>query len=293
MSLPAFEYVEPESLKEACRLLETQGAQAHVLAGGTDLLAALKERTKDAALLVDLHAIPHLDQIRYSDEGGLTVGALVTLQRLATDPLVTAKYPILAQAALSVGSPQLRAMGTVGGNLCQDTHCMFFNRPTAVRESVEPCHKLGGAVCHVVSGSDDCWATYAGDVAPALMVLGARVKIAQPAGETLLPLHELFSFDGHEPHTLRRGQLVSEVQVPPPPPRAGGVYLKLRQRETLDYPLLGVAVHLEMEEGDDVCLQASVALTAVDKAPVSIEAAGNLAGKKQSLPPKKHGNIPL
>ncbi len=173
MNLPGFEFAEPESIVKACQRLESQGEDAHVIAGGTDLLTLMKSRLKEPKVLVDLKGIPNLDQISYSDQDGLKVGALVSLRRLAADASVTEKYPILEQATLSVGSPQLRAMGTLGGNLCQDNICLYFDPSAAVRQSVEPCHKLGGAVCYVVERSEVCWATYAGDVAPALLVLGA------------------------------------------------------------------------------------------------------------------------
>ncbi len=118
MNLPGFEFAEPESIVKACQRLESQGEEAHVIAGGTDLLPLMKSRLKAPKVLVDLKGIPNLDQISYSDQDGLKVGALVSLRRLAADASVKEKYPVLEQATLSVGSPQLRAMGTLGGNLC-------------------------------------------------------------------------------------------------------------------------------------------------------------------------------
>jgi len=270
MKLPKFEYVRPKSIGAACDILAAGGEQAHAIAGGTDLIMALKNRQKVAKMLVDISAIAQLDQISYSDEDGLRVGAMVSLRHVAAHPLVREKYPLLVQAALSVGSVQLRAMGTIGGNLCQDTCCMYFNRSALVRQSLEPCHKLGGEVCHVVNRSEDCWAAYAGDVAPALLVLRAQVKVADASGEKIIPLHELFSRDGKRPLTLQPGQLITEIQAPAPSPHSGGAYHKLRQRETLDYPLLGVAVNLTMGAGDGICKDAALAMTAVDKAPVVV-----------------------
>ncbi|MBI3941360.1 MAG: FAD binding domain-containing protein [Acidobacteria bacterium] len=281
MKLPKFEYAAPESLGQACRLLESRGEEAHPIAGGTDLLMALKNRQKFPKMLVDLGAVPNLSRIEYSDADGLRIGAMVSLRRLAANPIVREKYPILVQAALSVGTVQLQAMGTVGGNLCQDTCCMYFNRSAMVRQSLEPCHKLGGCICHVVSSSEECWAAYTGDLAPALLALGASVSMAGPGGEQRLPLQELFSGDGKRPIALRPGQLLAEIQVPAAPPRSGAVYLKLRQRETLDYPLLGVAVHLTLERGENGhCKTAALAMTAVDKAPILLQEAGKLAGRK-------------
>jgi len=280
MTLPKFEYAQPQSTAEACQLLAARGGEAHVIAGGTDLIMALKNRQKVVKMLVDLSAISGLNQISYSETNGLKIGALVSLRHLAASPVVKQKYPILAQAALAVGTAQLQAMGTVGGNLCQDTCCMYFNRSATMRQSLEPCHKLGGDVCHVVNCSEDCWATYAGDLAPALLVLGAKTRIAGLEGEKVVSLTDLFSNDGTRPHTLRPGQFITEIDVPPSAPHSGGVYLKLRQRETLDYALLGVAVNLTMEPGDGICKDAALALTAVDKGPLLVEEAKQLNGKK-------------
>jgi 4-hydroxybenzoyl-CoA reductase subunit beta len=242
MKVPKFEYAQPKSIGECCRVLEEQGVNAQAIAGGTNLMVALKNRLKVPKMLVDLCLIPNLNRIGYSQHDGLSVGALVSLRHVAANAVVREKYPILARAALDVGSAQIQAMGTVGGNLCQDTCCLYYDRPPMWRQGLEPCHKLRGTVCQAVPGSKTCWATYCGDLAPVLLVLGARIKIADPKGEKVIPLSELYSGDGKTPHTLHPGQVVTEVQVPAPPDHSGGAYLKLRVRKTIDYPLLGVAV---------------------------------------------------
>jgi 4-hydroxybenzoyl-CoA reductase subunit beta len=280
VKVPGFEYAEPESISECCRLLEEQGGRAQAIAGGTNLIMALKNRLKVPKMVVDLCRIPNLSQIRYSEKDGLKVGALVSLRHLAANAVVREEYPILARAALDVGSAQIQAMGTIGGNLCQDTCCLYYNRPPMWRQGLEPCHKLGGDVCHAVKGSKTCWATYCGDLAPVLLVLGVRLKIADPKGEKIIPLSELYSGDGKTPHTLRPGQVVKEVQVPGPSADSGGAYLKLRVRKTIDYPLLGVAVTLALEGKNRVLRNVKVALTGVEKAPLLIEAADALNGEK-------------
>lgn len=221
MRLAQFDLVSPGTLRAACHFLEGQGNAAQIIAGGTDLLTAMKNRLKSPRLLVDLRGIPHLDDIHFSPRSGLRVGAMVTLRRLAADPAVKVHYPALAQAASQVGSPQLQAMGTLGGNLCQDTCCLYFNRSPMLRSPLQPCHKLGGSVCHVVSGSKGCWATYCGDLAPALMALRAQVTVAGPEGTSHVPLADLFSGDGRWPHSLRPGQIVAGIAVPPPGRRWG------------------------------------------------------------------------
>ena len=277
MRLAQFELEAPKTLRSACRLLEGQGGAAQIIAGGTDLLTAMKNRLKNPGLLVDLRQIPHLEEIRCSPRQGLRIGAMVTLRRLAADPQVRAKYAVLAQAAAEVGSVQLQAMGTVGGNLCQDTCCMYFNRSPMLRAPLMPCHKVGGNVCHVVSGSMSCWATYCGDLAPALLALGGRLQVASPEGTETIPLADLYSGDGRRPQTLRPGQIVTGIHIPPAGPQAGSAYLKLRLRKTIDYPLLGVAAFIGLRDG--VCRQAGLALTAVDKRPVLVMEAERLVGR--------------
>ncbi len=347
MMLPKFDYAEPKTLRRACHLLEDDAAIA--IAGGTDLLQALKNRLKTPRVLVDLTSIPRLARISYSNKTGLKLGALVTLRELARNTVVAEKYPLLAQAVRQVGSPQLQAMGTVGGNLCQDTMCLFYNRPPMTRQMLAPCYKLGGRVCHAVSGSADCWAVYCGDLAPVLMTLDARVKLVRATGqatgsrgnaqqsrpftafragtssaeselrEEIIPVHKLFSGDGLRPNILKSGQILTEILLPPPAPRSGGAYLKLRMRQTIDYPLLGVAVHLSLEvtpqvslrakrsnrgsksetpalacgasvasqtalamtqQENWICKDARVALSGVDQAPLLISQARQLKGKR-------------
>lgn len=280
--LMPLEHVSPVSLEEACRLLERHAGVARPIAGGTDLVPALKNRLLRPRLIVDLLRIPDLDAIRWSEPEGLRLGALVTLRRLACDRLLKERYAPLAEAAHAAGSVQLRAMGTLGGNLCQDACCQFFNRSPSSRQMLDPCHKLGGEVCHVVCGSDECWAVYCGDLAPALLALDARLRIASPGGGRSLPVSELFSGSGERPVALEPGEIVAEVFLPPPPARSGGAYLKLRPRQVLDYPLLGVAAWLALEPEGRKLSRARVALTAVDSAPVSVAAAAALEGREAS-----------
>ncbi|MFC1815809.1 FAD binding domain-containing protein [Thermodesulfobacteriota bacterium] len=268
--------------QECCKLLSEQSGNAQVIAGGTDLLMALKNRLKTPTMLVDLSRISALNQISYSDKEGLKVGAMVTLRHFANHSIVTEKYPFLAQAALAVGDAQLQAMGTIGGNLCQDSCCLYYNRQPMWRQNFDPCHKLGGHVCHAVKASKICWATYCGDLAPALLVLQARIKISGPHKEKIVPLNELYSGDGQKPHILSPDQLVAEIHVPPLIPLSGGTYLKMRVRKTIDYPLLGVAVSLRLNKTDNSFENISAALTGVEKTPILIDGEAPLKGDKTS-----------
>ncbi len=279
MRLPKFEILEPKSTDEASSLLREHGEGALALAGGTDVLIALKDRRKAPRFLVNLQAIPGLDYITYSQHG-LRLGPLVKLREVYRSPIIQRHYPILAQAASQAGSPPHQTMGTLGGNLCLDTRCMYYNQTAFWRSGIETCLKDGGEVCHVVKKSDKCWATYCADMAPSLIALGARAKLASPRGERLVPLEDLYTGDGLKPNILEAGQLLTEVLVPLPGPRSGGAYLKLRRRGAIDFPLLGVAVALRLRDG--VIEDARVAMTAVDPSPVVVAEAEGLRGKALS-----------
>ena len=276
MKLPKFECFMPKSIDEACKISAVAGQDARIIAGGTDLLPALKHGLKKPPVLIDISSLPGLDCISYSQQQGLTVGALVTLRDLAAHPAVRNNYPLLAQAALSMGSTQLQAMGTIGGNLCQDTCCSYYNLPLMSRQGLEPCFKLGGGQCHAVKGSKICWATYSGDLAPALLALQAQLTIADRDGDKPLPLLGLFSGRGENPNNLQLGQLLIEINLPPPG-NARGVYLKLRMRKSIDYPSLGVAVSIVPDMDKGILKEITLALTAVGKSPLLITTPARLA----------------
>ncbi len=278
MSIPHFEFARARTIRDACAQLAAAHGGAEVVAGGTELLVAMKNGTRAPRLLVDLAAIPDLDRLVYTPDVGLVVGARITLARLAEDPHVRTHYLALAEAARAVGTPQLQRMGTVAGNLCQDTCCLYVDRSPEQRHSLGPCHKIDGDRCHVVAESDQCWANYAGDLAPVLLVLGASVVVATRSGEEVRPLAALFSCEGTKPITLAAGEIITAIAVPAPRAASGVAYLKLRQRDGLDYPLLGVAAAITLGP-DGRCRHARVALTGVERGPIEIPEAASLEGQ--------------
>jgi 4-hydroxybenzoyl-CoA reductase subunit beta len=279
MKLPELELAYPASVADACRYLAAGRSEAQAIAGGTDLLVALKEGQKSPRKIVDLSNISGLDKIAYSPTGGLEIGALVTLHRVIREPLIRDLYPVIAQAAGEVGTAQLQAMATIGGNLCQDSCCMYFNRPEEVRRPLPPCHKLGGCICHVMPNSEQCWAPYAGDMAPVLIALGAQVTIANPEGEEIHPLTEIFSDDGAHPLKLEPGALITKIHCPSPAPHTGTAYFKTRPRETLDYAVAGVATSLSLDPTLMICEGASIVLTGVAASPKIVPEAKELQGQ--------------
>jgi 4-hydroxybenzoyl-CoA reductase beta subunit len=273
MRLPRFEHLQPESLEEALDLLGEHGEEIQVVAGGTDLLVSMKQRLLTPRYVLNLKGLGELDFIE-EGEGEVRIGALTRLTDLIQSPLVGEKVPVLAQAARSVSAPPLQNMGTVGGNLCLNTRCFFYNQSPFWRQARPLCFKTGGEVCHVVKGGDHCYSVYQGDLAPVLIALEARVKLVEKGGQRVVPLLDLYTGRGEEPIALEAGEILTEVEIPVPAAPWGGDYQKLRYRGAMDFPLVGVAAVLKRNgEGD---AGAKVVLTAVASAPVVVEEAGKL-----------------
>lgn len=263
--LPDFRILRPTSLDDAVAALSQPGARA--LAGGTDLLPNLRRGLGEPAALVDLTAVGAFSDIR-AEDGALRIGAGVTLETLAEHPAVPA---VLAKAALAVAGPSHRAAATLGGNLCQDTRCVFYNQSAWWREANGWCLKYRGDLCHVVVKSDRCYATYHGDVAPALMVLDARAELAGPAGRRDMPLADLFAESGAAHLALMPGEVLAAVLVPPAEDWRAD-YAKVRIRDAIDFPLAGVAAALRLHGGRLTGLR--VAITGAASAPLSVAVPG-------------------
>ena len=261
--------LRPASIEEATRALAEPGAQP--LAGGTDLLPNLRRGLGTPRALVDLTAIAALDAITVQADGSLRVGAATTLAALARQVAVRTGWPALATAAGLVAGPTHREAATLGGNLCQDTRCVFYNQSEWWRAGNGYCLKLRGDKCHVVVKSDRCYATYHGDVAPALIALDASVEIAGPGGTRTLPLAALFVEDGARRLTLQPGEWLTAIVVPAMNDWRAD-YAKARVRDAVDFPLAGVAVALR-REGDRLA-GLRVAITGTNSAPLVVPTEG-------------------
>lgn len=268
MILRPFEYHAPPTLAEACALLEARGAEAMILAGGTDLLVSLKQEVFRPRHLVDVRSLPELHGVIRLPGGGLRLGAALTLAEVIASPDVQAGYPLLAAAAAAVAAPTHQAMGTLGGNVLLDTRCWFYNQSRPQRAALGgECFKLEGSACYVAKGVQDCYATYSGDTAPALLALEASVRLADRAGGRTIPLADLYTGDGKTPFALRPGEILEAVLLPPPQPEFHGVYRKFRLRQALDYPLAGLAIAIRFRPRALACEEARIAFTAADAAP--------------------------
>ncbi len=267
MTLPEFQILRPRALEEALDLLDRHRGQIQIVAGGTDLVPSLKQRLFAPRYLLDAKALRDLNYIRNGT--GLEVGALATVGALAAAPEIRSDFPVLAQAAQSIASPVLRTMGTLGGNLCLDTRCLWYNQSLFWRHSCGFCLKKDGTVCHVAPGGQRCWAVFSGDTAPALLVLGAEVEIASPRGMRRLPIGDLYTGDGMARMKLAPDEILTRIFVPAASAGLRGAYSKFRLRSSIDYPLAGVAVALKVAP-DGVCEWGRVAVTALNPAPLVV-----------------------
>ena len=267
MRLPWFEHRAPRSVQEAARILAGEGADAMLIAGGTDLLPNMKRRQMAPKILVSLK---NIEEIR---RNGVSLGAGTTLTEIVRKP----ELPLgLRQAAHQVATVHLRNMGTIGGNLCLDTRCNYYNQNYEWRKAIDFCLKKDGEICWVATASKRCVAASSTDCAPALMALGARVKLVSSSGEREVALEDLYNNDGIEYLKRRPDEILTEVSIP-----SGwkSTYWKLRRRGAFDFPVLGVGAAIKMER--EVIEEVRIALGAVASRPFLVDKAGQfLKGKK-------------
>ena len=239
MRLPLFEFRAPRTLEEAVRILNGEGANAMPLAGGTDLLPNMKRRQQVPRTVMSLRHIECLTQVQMGDSG-MRLGACLTLGDIAEDPRFRNGMMALVQAASQVATPQIRNMATLGGNLCLDTRCNYYDQSYEWRKAINFCLKKDGDTCWVAPGSSKCVAVSSTDTAPALMALGARVRLVSSAGEREVVLSDLYNNDGVNYIRRRPGEILAEVLLDS---LSGwkSTYWKLRRRGSFDFPVLSVA----------------------------------------------------
>lgn len=277
MRLPRFDYRAPRELDEAARILAGEGRDCMLLAGGTDLLPNMKRRQQTPTTLVALRGIEALRRIEDGD--GLRLGAAVTLAHLAADARIRNRLTGLWQAAAQVASPQLRNMATLGGNLCLDTRCNYYNQNHEWRKGINFCLKKDGDTCWVATRSKRCVALSSTDTAPALIALNARVRLHSTAGIRELAVADLYNNDGIDYLARRGDEILSEVVLPDARDWRS-TYWKLRRRGSFDFPLLGVAAAVRTDAGGTVT-EARIALGAAASQPFLAEQGSEfLVGKR-------------
>ena len=269
LRLPWFEHRAPRSVAEAAKILAGEGPRAMLIAGGTDLLPNMKRRHQAPQVLVSLQGIEQLRALNGSFGAGVTLTELVRNERTPT---------ALRHAAAQVATPHIRNVGTLGGNLCLDTRCTYYNQTYEWRKAIDFCLKKDGSVCWVATASKRCVAVSSTDTAPALIALNATVKLASAQGEREIPVQTLYQNDGIDYLSRRPDEILTEVRVPE---GWKSTYWKLRRRGSFDFPILGVAAALKFEK--QTITEARIALGAVASRPFLVEKAGEfLKGKTLS-----------
>src|SRR5213596_1246038 len=241
MRLPWFGFHSPKSVDEAARILAAEGPQAMPIAGGTDLLPNMKRRHQTPATLVSLRRIEALKKV--ANDSGATLGAGLTLNEVVANPAVREKYAGLWQAAAQVATVHLRNMGTLGGNLCLDTRCNYYNQNYEWRKAIDFCLKKDGGICWVATASKRCVAASSTDCAPALLALGTKVKLVSASGEREVALEDFYNNDGIDYLKRRPDEILTEITFANVP----STYWKLRRRGAFDFPVLGVAAAMHAE----------------------------------------------
>ena len=273
-ALSEFTLHRPESLAEAVALGGAGGAR--LLAGGTDLIPNLRRGLEQPASLVDLSRVRELHQLEEAADGALVIGAGVTLATLTSDPLVARALPALADAARAVAANTHRASATLGGNLCQDTRCVFYNQSEWWRSTNGYCLKRNGTRCHVAPQGERCHAAFCSDLAPVLLVAGAQVQLDGPSGARTLPLAQLYRDDGAAHLALQPGELRVRVRIPPRAADERIAFAKTRVRGGIDFPLAAAAIALHLRDGRIASLRA--ALSGTNSLPLAIEGTDALEG---------------
>jgi len=273
--LPKFRYVAPKSLNEAVHILSGEGPDAMLLAGGTDLFPNMKRRQQMPKIVVGLRGLNDLQGAKKGKRPLL--GSMLTLTDLTEQKGLKEGYGALYKAAYQVATPQIRNMGTLGGNLCLDTRCNYYDQSFEWRKSIDFCMKKDGSVCWVAPSSPRCWAVSSTDTAPALIALGARVILKSKRGDRMIDVDQLYKDDGISYLSKKRDELLTGVELPEAK-QWKSTYWKLRRRGSFDFPILSVAAAIRMRK--DKVEEARIVLGAIASRPLWIKASGeSLAGR--------------
>jgi 4-hydroxybenzoyl-CoA reductase subunit beta len=272
LRLPPFEYRAPRTVDEALDAFSAATGEAMFIAGGTDLIPNMKRRQFEPRVLVGLRGVSELRGVEQNGE--LRIGAGTTLRELADRPEIATRHTALQQAAAQVANLQIQRVATIGGNLCVDTRCNYYNQTFEWRKSIGFCMKKDGDICLVAPGSSKCWAVSSSDTAPALIALDAEVDLRGPGGDRTIPLRALYQDDGIEYLTRRPDEILTTIRVPEDDGRRS-TYVKIRRRGSFDFPILGIGASLRLDD-EGLIRDARLVLGAVHTHPLVIDAAGEL-----------------
>jgi 4-hydroxybenzoyl-CoA reductase subunit beta len=279
MSLPPFHYLAPRALNEALGILSEHKGKVRIAAGGTDIVDRLKKRLVSPTYLMSLRRVPGLTGIK-TKKSEIVIAAGTTVREIAESPAIADYFKSVAEAAALVAAPPIQNSATIGGNLLQNSRCLFYNQSELVRKAAAPCVKQGGKACLAVKGGTRCLSVYQGDMAPSLIAFNATAVVQKTGAKRKVPVAELFSGDGKNPLSVDDDELLTEIILPIPGGSYGSSYQKLRMRSGLDYPLASSSVFISFSK-KGVVDQARVVIGAAGPAPVLVEkASSSLMGKK-------------
>jgi 4-hydroxybenzoyl-CoA reductase subunit beta len=282
LPLPAFKLHQPRTLPEAASLLHELGPRARLVAGGTDIVPNMKHGLVEARALVSLQHVRTLFGITH-DAGTLRIGAMTSLEDIARDARVREVAPALAEAAAGVGGPHHRRMGTLGGNLCLDTRCRYYNQTYFWRSALGFCLKKDGSVCHVVAGGQKCVAAASNDTAPALIALEASIDLQSVRGRRTVEARSFYTADGIRNTVIEPDEIVAGVSLPIGEGRRSA-FDKLRRRNAIDFPLLSVAARVDLDGS---------AISSVDVVVSALAARPRRLNAAQKVPPGTAASLEL
>ncbi|HEY0320975.1 MAG TPA: FAD binding domain-containing protein [Pyrinomonadaceae bacterium] len=269
MRLPKFSYLVPREIRDAVKMMADAGLAGQFVAGGTDLYPNMKRRQQVPKTVISVTRLKELNQITGDGKSGLVIGASVSLTDVCEHPVVNLDYPFVAAAARTISTPLLRNMGTIGGNLLLDTRCNYYDQNYEWRKGINFCLKKDGDICWVAPGSRKCWAVQSSDLVPLMVAIGARVRLASTLGERMVDAAGLYNNDGIDYLHKRPDELLVDIHLPPV---AGwrATYKKLRRRGAFDFPVLGIAARVDLDESGTV-LDAKLVMGGVAPAPVEVK----------------------
>ncbi|MDO9230176.1 MAG: FAD binding domain-containing protein [Syntrophales bacterium] len=278
MKLPPFQYLEPSTVLEALSMLDTYRDTVQIIAGGTEVVNRLKLRLISPDYLMDIKKLPDLGGIA-EHEQSIVIGANVSLNEIRDSSLLQDKYKAIAEAAFQVAAPPLANMGTIGGNILQNTRCLFYNQSEIVLKGLGVCHKRGGASCLAVKGGKRCFSVYLGDIAPALIAFDAKCVLEKSGSRRTIPIIDLFTGMGTQPLSIENNELLTGIIIPKQNGAYGSAYRKLRIRGSIDYPLASAAAFLALS-ADGKLAASRLVIGAAGCAPkVVARASAALSGK--------------
>src|SRR6476469_2364096 len=277
MRLPKFDYHVPQTIAEAVRIMGDAGPVGQFVAGGTDLYPNMKRRQQTPKTVISVMRLHELNQITGDGSNGLQIGASVTLTEVCENEIVKRAYPVVAQAARTISTPILRNMGTIGGNLLLDTRCNYYDQNFEWRKGINFCLKKDGDVCWVAPGSAKCWAVQSSDLVPVMVAIGAKFRLVSTLGEREIEAGGFYNDDGIDYLKKRPDELLVDIHLPPTNGWRAS-YQKLRRRGAFDFPVLGVAAYIQLEDGQTnghrTVRDAKIVLGGIAPAPMQIDEAG-------------------